>query len=31
MAASDRADSGFDVANRELDEHLQDLYDAANV
>ena len=31
MAASDRADSGFDVANRELDEHLKDLYDAANV
>ena len=31
MAASERADSAFDVANREYDEALRDLYDAQNL
>ena len=31
MAASDRADSGGDLANREYDDRISDIYDAAQV
>ena len=31
IADSDRADSGFDAFNRELDEHQREIYDAANL